>query len=107
MSEPRSASSFQTLNITISTPGTAERLAAYYIPDGFDVVVTARRDNAGNLYIAESQAKAQSGARKVMTPGQSRVYHVDNTARLWIDADNSTDVLEVDLENATAGVNPA
>lgn len=107
MSEPRSGNTFQTLNVTIASPGTAARLSAYYIPDGFDVVVTARRDNSGNMYIAETQAKAQSGARKIMTPGQSRTYHVDNTARLWIDADNSTDVLEVDLENATAGVNPA
>lgn len=107
MSEPRLTSSFQTLNVSITSPGTAERLPAYIITEGFDIVVTARRDNAGNMYIAETQAKAQSGARKLLSPGQSRVYHLDNTARIWVDADNSTDVLEVDLENATASNNPA
>lgn len=107
MSEPRGASTFITLNVTISSAGTAERLPAYYIPDGFDIVITARRDNTGNFYLADTQAKAQSGARKVMTPGQSRVYHLDNSAKIWVNADNTTDVLEVDIENGTAGSNPA
>ena len=103
----RSSRSFQTLAKTVAAPGTAERVTAFYVPEGSVVSVTARRTNTGSMYVAETQAKAQSGARKVLIPGQSRDYRVDNTARLWVDADSATDVLEVSIEDETTGATPA
>src|SRR3990167_606632 len=92
------ANTFQTLAVTVTAPGTAQRLTAFYIPPGFKISLTARRSNTQNIYVAETAVKAQSGARKVLIPGQSREYQVDNTSRIFIDADNGTDVLEVALE---------
>lgn len=104
---PHSARSFQTLTKSVSVPGTAERVTAYYVPEGSIVSVTARISNAANMYVAETQTKAQSGARKVFVPGQSRDYHLDNTARLWVDADSATDVLEIAIEDERSGNTPA
>ena len=98
---------FQTIAKTVASPGTAERVSAFYVREGQVVSVTARISNAANMYVAETQAKAQSGARKLFVPGQSRDYYIDNTARLWVDADNATDVLEVSIESDTSGSNPA
>lgn len=103
----RSSNSFQTIAKTVAAPGTAERVTAFYVPEGSIVSVTSRISNSGNLYIAETQAKAQSGARKVLVPGQSREYRVSNTAQLWVDADSATDVLEVSIEGEVSGSNPA
>lgn len=107
MGLPRNTSTFQTLAVSITAPGTAERVSAFYVPEGSVISVTARRSNTGNMYIAETQAKAQSGARKVLIPGQSREYRLNNTARLWVDADSASDVLEVSIEGETSGSVPA
>lgn len=104
---PGSGITFQTIAKTVAAPGTAERVTAVYVRDGQVVSVTARRSNTQNMYVAETQAKAQSGARKVFIPGQSRDYYLDNTARLWVDADNATDVLEIAIESDTVGATPA
>lgn len=104
---PKSGITFQTIQESVTSPGTAERVEGYFVREGQIVSVTNRISNAGNFYIAETQAKAQSGARKVLVPGQSRDYHIDNTARLWFDADNAADVLEVSIESDTTAPNPA
>ena len=100
MSGGFNANSFQFLNVTVSTPGTAQALAGHTIPEGLEVVLTARRSNTQNLYVAETAAKAQSGARKVLVPGQSFAMRIDRTDRIYYDADNSNDVLEVTLQKA-------
>src|SRR3990167_9140 len=103
----QSSNTFQTLTLTVTSPGTAQRVTAFYVPEGSIVRVTARRSNSQNMYVAETAAKAQSGARKVFIPGQSRDYRVSNTALLLYDADNATDVLEVSIEGEVSGSNPA
>ena len=103
----RVSNTFQTLEVTVSAPGTAEQVSAFYVPDGFLIDVTARRTNENVMYVAETKTKAQSGARKILIPGQSRKYALDNTARLWVDAVVSTDVLEIAIESDTAGAAPA
>ena len=102
----QSSHAFQTFTKSIAVPGTAERLTAFYVPDGGIVSITSRRSNTGNFYLAETAAKAQSGARKVMVPGQSREYRVDNTALIWVDADSATDVLEVSIEGEVSAQTP-
>ena len=103
----QSSNTFQTITFSVTAPGTAERVSAFYVPEGGIVSVTSRRSNSGNFYLAETAAKAQSGARKVLVPGQSREYRLTNTAQLFVDADSASDVLEVSIEGQTAGTNPA
>lgn len=80
----------------ITSPGTAEQMAEHAIPDGMEVIVTARPTNTGNMYVAFTAAAAESssGAREVFGFGRSAGYRIDNLNRLFVDADNGTDVLE-------------
>ena len=103
----RSVRTFQFLNPTVTAPGTAQRLTAYYVPDGFTVYLVNPLNSTGNFYAAETAAKAQSGARKRIEPGQSVPFKVDNTSRIFIDADNSTDALEVYVGDEVSGQTPA
>lgn len=84
----------------VSVPGTAEQVAEHFIPERYGpVTITARDSNSGTMYIADSQANAQTAAsRKNLIPGQSTTLNIDNTALLWVDADNSTDRLEITVE---------
>ena len=85
--------------IVISSPGTAEQLSNVPIPDGFGPPTFKNRaDNTGNFYLGLSAAAAQSssGARKVLTPGESTSdWRVQNLNLVYVDADNGTDALEV------------
>lgn len=83
------------LNKTVASPGTAEQLPAHVVPEGLAVVVTARASNTGKMYVGLTQAAAQSGARHVFEFGRSKEFFVDDSSRLWVDSDNSSDVLEV------------
>lgn len=83
----------------IAVPGTAEQIAEHFIPDGYETVITARLSNTGDMYIADSQTNAQTAAsRKTLSPGQSTTLHIDNTARIWADADNANDRLEIAVQ---------
>lgn len=99
------ANEFFILVVGVTTPGTAEQVTAYQVPDGLPVTVTARRSNTGTMYIADSQANAQAtGNRKALIPGQSLELFIDNTNRIWRDADNSTDRLEITVQQIPSTV---
>ena len=95
MASPFNANSFTILNVGITAPGTAEQVAQHYVPDGIAVIVTARITNTDNMYVAMSQAAAQSGAREVFARGRSAEFWIDDTSRLWVDADNTGNRLEI------------
>lgn len=84
---------------TVSAPGTAQQFPNTAIKDGYKTVFKARFANSGNFYIADTAANAQSttGNRKVLEAGESITIEIDNLNRLFRDADNSTDILEVTL----------
>ena len=105
----RSIRTFQFLNMAVSAPGTAERITAYYVPESFTVILTNPVGSAGNFYIAETQAKAQSAAqpRKILVPGQSIAMKVSNTAAIWVDADSASDELEVYVGDEVSGNTPS
>lgn len=89
----------------VAAPGTAEQVTAYQIPDGVDLAVTARRSNTQNMYVADSKTNAQTAAnRKVLIPGQSFSLRIDNTNRLWVDADNANDRLELTVQQIPSTV---
>ena len=90
------ATSWLTLVVGISSPGTAEQVTQYIVPEGMAIGVTARRSNTGNMYVADSQTNAQTAAnRKNLIPGQSTTLYLDDTSKIWVDADNSSDRIEI------------
>jgi hypothetical protein len=93
---PPSATSWSVLVVGVAAPGTAERVASHVVPEGMAIVVTARLNNSQVMYIAESQTNAQTAtARKRLEPGQSTTLYLDNTNKIWVDADSANDRLEI------------
>lgn len=92
------ATSFLFLVKGIASPGTPEQLTQYFIPSDMEVVVVARRANTQNMYLADSSANALGTNRKIIVPGQSTTMQVDQTDKIWFDADNTSDRLEVTIQ---------
>ena len=93
---PPSATSWSVIVVGVSAPGTAEQVASHVVPEGMEIGVTARRSNSGNCYIADSQTNAQTaGSRKVLVPSQSTVLRLDNTNKIWMDADSANERIEI------------
>ncbi len=86
---------FPTFQVTVA--GTPKQLPTYTLPDGMGgFTLTNRRSNSGNFYIADSSANALlTASRKELVPGQSLDVPIDDPSRLWADADNATDYLEL------------
>lgn len=85
--------------MAITASGTPEQLTQYFIPADLEVVLVSRRSNTGNIYLANSSANALlTASRKVLTPSQSTPMQVDDTSKIWFDADNTTDRIEVTVQ---------
>lgn len=98
----QNANTFIILVKSIPSPGTAVQLTQYRIQDGYSVWVTARLRNTQNMYVAFTQVDAQSDtARKELQPGQSFELRVDDTSRIWYDAQASADQLEFTVQYAS------
>lgn len=104
---PRSTNAFQTIVVKISSPGVAQQVTPFLVPEGHPVSVTAKVKNTENMFVAETKAKAETGDRKEFVPGQSRDYHITNTAQLWVNAENANDALEISIDSNTVGLVPA
>lgn len=91
-----SATSWSVVVVGVSVPGTAEQVASHTVPEGMEIGITSRRSNSQTMFIGDSQTNAQtSGSRKELIPGQSTTLQIDNTNRIWVDAQNSSDRLEI------------
>lgn len=102
MSQLYNAAVITILNKSITSAGTAEQISAFVVPDGMEVVVTARPTNTGKMYLAFSKAAAEgsSGTREVYEFGRSSSFRIDDPNRFWFDADNNSDVLEFRIPQA-------
>ena len=99
MSQQANAQSFGYLVVGVSVPGTAEQIVQRFIPDGLEVVITARVGNGDKMYVADSQANAQTtSTRKVLEPGQSTNLRINDTSKIWIDAESASDRLEITIQ---------
>lgn len=93
------ATSFLYFSLAITAAGTPEQLTQYFIPSDLEVVVTARRANTQSIYLANSSANALlTAARKVLVPGQSVSMQIDDTSKVWFDADNTNDRIEITVQ---------
>lgn len=98
MTRTVNATSFLYLVKGITVAGTPEQVDTYFIPDGLEVVLTARRSNAGNVYLANSSANAIGTNRKVLVPGMSTTLRIDSTGRIWFDCDSTSERFEVTIQ---------
>jgi len=93
------ATSFLYFSLAITSAGTPEQLTQYFIPADLEIVLIARRSNTQLMYLANSSANALlTASRKVLSPGQSTTIDLDDTSKLWFDADNTSDRLEVTVQ---------
>src|SRR3990167_993634 len=98
-SYPPSATSFFYFTHAMTAAGTGEQLTAYTVPEGMEVVITARRSNTQNRFLANSQTNAQTANnRKILVPGQSTTLQVDDTSKIWTDGDNTADQIEITVQ---------
>lgn len=97
------ATSFLYASFAITVAGTPEALTQYFIPADLQVVLTARRGNTQSIYLANSSANALlTGSRKVLIPGASTTLDVDDTSKIFFDADNNSDRLELTIQRRPA-----
>jgi len=95
MPTPPSATSWSVIVKGVAAPGTAEQFASHSVPEGMEIVLTARRSNSQNCYIADTQTNAQTaGSRKILVPSQSTSVRLDNLNKIWMDADSANDRVE-------------
>lgn len=73
--------------VTVAAPGTAEQLPDQRLPNSVGVVITALPDNAGNVYVGNGDVDSTNG--DVLTADTSISLTVDNTNKVFIDADNA------------------
>lgn len=77
----------------VTTTGTAEQLPDVAVPDGFELVVQAKPDNSGNIFIGNSKANAESTTARFeyLDAGDAITLKVTNANLVWIDASASGD----------------
>jgi hypothetical protein len=90
---------FYTAQKSVTTAGTAEQLSARYVPRGLEAVVKAKLGNTGDVTLGSSSANADkdSGVNFRLSPGEAIGYPVDDFSRIWIDADNNGDGVELTI----------
>lgn len=93
-----SGSSFVVIAKGVTAPGTAEQVAEHFIPEGMEIKIKARRKNRGDMFFAFTKADAEGTNRVELTRGEKDILRIDNTNRIWVDADFSTDRLEIVIQ---------
>jgi len=72
---------------TVAAAGTAEKLSAQAIPDGFELVIKALNSNTAVVHVATSKADAETDADAYqLQPSEFVVLKVDNQDKIWVDA---------------------
>lgn len=88
---------FYTANKNVAVPGTAEQLTAQPVPDGFGVVVKAKRTNTGYIYPGESKAQAEVHNVELAQKDSVTLY-VKNTNAIWVDSSVAGEGVEIIVE---------
>jgi hypothetical protein len=71
----------------VAVPGTAEQLPSHVIPDGFQLVIQAKKTNTDLIYVSNSQVNAQNPAvAKSLAAGEGIGLFITNSDIAWIDA---------------------
>lgn len=85
---------------TVTTPGTAEQLPSMDVPAGYKLVVEALPTNAGNIFLGNSQANAESTSKRVTKKPDTHIsLQVDNANKVWVDAANAGEGVQFFVES--------
>jgi hypothetical protein len=92
-------SSFTTFQKNVTTAGTGVNVTAQAVPNGFSVVVKAKKTNTGLIYVGSSKANAENHAVAFSLAANEDIkLQVTNTNLAWIDSDVSGEGVEVITE---------
>ena len=91
------ASSIYTDNVDVAKAGTPVQLPNQVIPDGYAVMVRAKRTNTGLVYPGGSAAAAL--AHNIPLSKQESVsYKVSNVSIIWVDSQVDGEGVEISVE---------
>ena len=83
----------------VAVAGVAEQPPAQAVPDGFKLIVKAKKANTGNIFVGGSAADAQNAAKRwILEPNESISLAVANFDDVFIDAAVSTEGVELIVE---------
>lgn len=90
----------KTVQVYVPTSGTAVQLPNLAIPDGFALVVKARKSNVGNIALGFTAGDANHTGKNYYTlvPGEAVSYNVQNANAIYIDAFVGNDGVELTAE---------
>lgn len=93
---------FKTGEKEVATSGTGVQLPAQAVPDGYYLLVVAKKSNTGAIFIGETKAISQTNRTSDigrLDAGDFREFKLTNADKIWIDADNNNDGVDIFVES--------
>lgn len=87
-------SDFAAISVIVDVPGTPVQVPSNTNFGGFNILIKAKTANVGVVRVGPN---ASSTSFSLM-PCDSITYKLDNTNRIWVDADNGGDGIEITVE---------
>lgn len=86
--------------VNVPTSGTPVNLPAHAVPDGFDVVIRAHRQNGAKIvYLAAASLDTADPTKRIdLKTGEVVTIRITNTNAIWIDASANNAKVEVLIE---------
>lgn len=83
----------------VTATGTAEQLPAQAVPDGFKLVIKAKKANTDNIFVGGTKTDAENAALNyILEPNESISLAVINFDDVWIDAAVNGEGVELIVE---------
>lgn len=87
--QPNSAV-FSVLKFTVVTSGTPVQLSNTVVPDGFEVLIVADKNQNGTMFVANSSANTADATKRFeLKKGDSLSLRINNLDLVWIDSTNN------------------
>jgi hypothetical protein len=84
---------FEVGSLAIAAVGTAERLTAHRIPQGFYLTLHAHPDNTGKIYFGKTKVIAEAHLF-TLEAGASAKVATDNVGDVWADCSVEGEIIE-------------
>ncbi len=87
--------------VTEAAGDTVTLKATKQVPNGLALVIKAKAGNINNIYVGgnSGQADSNGGGGFTLDANEKATLQVDNTGRIWIDADTNAEGVEVIFES--------
>jgi len=91
--------SFVTMQKNVTTAGTGVNVAAQAVPNGFSIVIKAKKANTKPIWVGNSKANAEDHTIAFsLSPGDELSLQITNTNLIWIDAEVDGEGVEIVTE---------